>query len=275
MDEPEIKIQQMRQQRLERSGVYPIHSQEDALQFLEDVGICRFSQHGDVEIPCFADALADAVKDEAWGWKDSLPNTRRVYYGTIFQFHQRDGVRPGFLALRVLTACYALSPVMQFGGERELLPRWTGLSREALGLANVLERDGSLSTSALRLATGLHGKAHNPLFNKALIEAQKNFLIVRTGVTSTSRANYGYIWESFPRAYAQVCAEAEELQAVDAACRILHQYVDTAVVTVVDRAASVLALDLGLMQKAEERLIAQGVLCKDEQGRLMMGYGKK
>ncbi|MBE0699793.1 MAG: hypothetical protein IH586_22935 [Anaerolineaceae bacterium] len=273
MDETEIKIQLRRRQRLERSGVYPILSEEAALQFLEDVGLCGFSQHGEVEIPCFTDALADEVKDEAWGWKDSLPNTRRVYYGTIFRFNQRDSIRPGFLALPVLTACYALSPVLQFGGDRDLLPRWTGLSHEALRLADALERAGSLSTSAMRKATALDGKAHSTLFNKALIEAQRNFLIVRTGVTSTTRANYGYIWESFPRAYPRICADAEGLTAMDAASRILRQYVDTVVVTRVERAASVLALDLGLMQKAEGRLIEEGVLGRDEQGWLMMGQG--
>jgi hypothetical protein len=260
----------MRQQRLERCGVYPLHSEEDALRFLDDVGICRFSHHGDVDLPCFSDALAEEVRDETWGWKDSLPNTRKIYYGTLFHFHERDAVRPGFLALRLLAACYTLSPVMQFGGDPSMLPRWTGLSLEALNLAVTLERDGSLPTSALRLATGLNGKAHNTLFNKALIEAQRNFLIVRTGVTSTSRANYGYIWEFFPRAYPAIVSAAENLVEEEAAERIIAQYVDTAVVATVQRIANVLTLDLALLQRAAGRLVEKGTLSQDSAGRLVI-----
>lgn len=270
MDEILTNYQAMRLKRLERTGAYPIRSQEDARSFLEDVGLCCFSHHGDVELPCFSDALASEVKEEAWGWKDSLPNTRQVYYGTIFRFHERDAVRPGFLALRILKACYALSPVMQFGGERAMLPRWTGLSREALSLADALERDGSLTTSALRIATRLDGKTHNTLFNRALIEAQRNFLVVRTGVTSATRANYGYIWESFPRAYAQIAAEAEQMADLDAASTILRQYVDTAIIAPVDRIASVLSLDPVLLCRAANHLVDQGGLAMDEQGRLTL-----
>ncbi len=268
MDEYETKLQTQRRQRIERSGAYPIHSQEEALAFLDNVALCRFTHHGEVELPCFIDALAEEVREEYWGWKDSLPNTRRVYYGTIFHFHKRDAVRPGFLALRVLTACYALSPVMQFGGERALLPRWTGLSREALNLAEALDQRGSLATSALRKTTGLAGKEHNNLFHKALTEAQGNFLIVRTGVTSTSRGNYGYIWESFPRAYPSVAAQAESMPENAAAEAILRAYVDIAVAVTPERVAEVLALDPSLLRRAGERLVEQGSLAQEAEGAL-------
>lgn len=266
MDEYEINLQTLRRQRIECTGAYPIHSQEEALRFLDNVGLCRFSHHGEVELPCFSDSLAEEVRGETWGWKDSLPNTRRVYYGTIFHFHQRDAIRPGFLALRVLTACYALSPVMQFGGEREMLPRWTGLSREALSLADALERSGSLPTPALRKATGLNGKEHATLFQKALIEAQRNFLIVRIGVTSTTRGNYGYIWESFPHAYPAVAEQAEAMPENEAAEAILRAYVDIAVAVTPERIAEVLSLDSLLLRRAGDRLVEQGEMERDEKG---------
>lgn len=270
MDLPPPAIQQLRQQRLERSGFYPIHSEEDGLRFIEDVGFCRFSHHGEVDLPCFVDALAPEVKEEYWSWKDSLPNTRRVYYGSIFHFHATDAVRPGFLALRMLAACYALSAVVQFGGDRSQLPRWTGLSREALALADTLERDGALPTKELRKAASLDGKANATKFNKALIEAQRGFLIVRTGVTSTTRANYGYIWESFPRAFPLVAAQAESLTEIDAASAVLSQYIDTAVTATVERIAFVLTLDLPLLRSAADRLIQAGELTRDAEGSLCL-----
>jgi hypothetical protein len=251
---------ELRRLRLARSGAYPIHSQEEALAFLADVGFCRFSHHGECELPCFSDALAPEVAGELWGWKDALPNTRRVYYGTLFQFNPRDSVRPGFLSLPVLAALYSLSYICQFGGERDMLSRWAGISREAVSLADALERDGSLSTQALRAATGLRGKEHASLFHKALVEAQRQFLVVRTGVTSVTRANYGYVWDTFDRVYPAAVQEARALDELSAAAALVCQYVDVAVQVPVERIADVLSLDLKLLRKAADRLIVLGEL---------------
>ncbi len=251
---------ELRRLRLARSGAYPIHSQEEALVFLDDVGFCRFSHLDQCELPCFSDALAPEVQDDLWGWKDALPNTRRVYYGALFQFSPRDSVRPGFLSLPVLAALYSLSYVCQFGGERDMLPRWVGVSREAVGLADALERAGPLSTADLRAETGLRGKEQAGLFHKALIEAQRQFLIVRTGVTSVTRANYGYVWSTFARAYPAVIHQAEALDDELAAAALVLQYVDTAVRVPLERIGNVLSLDLTLLRKAAGRLCAEGAL---------------
>lgn len=253
-------LAEIRRIRLARSGAYPIHTQEEALVFLADVGFCRFTHHDQCELPCFADALAPEVRDELWGWKDALPNTRRVYYGTLYQFNPRDSVRPGFLSLPMLAALYSLAYISQFGGERDMLTRWAGVSREAVDLADVLERDGSLSTQSLRAATGLQGKDHAGLFHKALIEAQRQFLVVRTGVTSVTRANYGYVWDTFERVYPAVIQQAGALDEQAAAVALVRQYVDTAVRVPVERIADVLALDLKLLRQAADHLIAQGEL---------------
>ncbi len=137
---------------------------------------------------------------------------------------------------------------------------WAGVSREAVGLADALERDGSLSTQSLRTATGLRGKEHAGLFHKALIEAQRQFLVVRAGVTSVTRANYGYVRDTFKRVYPAVIRQAEALDEQAAAAALVRQYVDTAVRVPVERIAGVLELDLKLLCQAVDRLIAQGEL---------------
>ena len=251
---------ELRRRRLERTGVYPIHTQEEALAFLDDIGFCRFSYHADCELPSFSGALAAEVSGELWAWKDALPNTRRVYYGALFRFSAGDSVRPGFLSLTVLAALYSLSNVCQFGGGRDLLPRWAGVSREAVGLADALEHAGPLSTAGLRAAAGLQGKEHAALFHKALIEAQRQFLIVRTGVTSVTRANYGYVWSSFASAYPDVIRQAEALDDLAAAAALVDQYVDAAVQVSLERIAFVLSLNLRLLRRAAAQLAADGRL---------------
>jgi len=155
---------------------------------------------------------------------------------------------------------------MQFGGEADQLPRWTGLSREALGLLQMLEKSGSLSTGQLRKATGLNGKEHDTRFHKALIEAQSNFLLVRTGVTSTTRGNYGYVWETFARAYPGIVSQAEALSEVQAAERLVSRYIDTALEATLERIAFVLSLDVKLLRSAASRLVEKGRLAYGEGG---------
>ena len=264
MTDPSRNLPLLRRQRLERSGCFPAHTQEEALRLLDDIGFCRFSRHHACELPGFEDLLAEEVQGESWGWKDALPNTRRVYYGQVYRFELRDTIRPGFVALRMLAAWYALSPVFQFGGDKSMLPRWAGMSREALILAEALEREGSLSTKSLRRVTGLEGKEHETVFNKALIEAQRHFLIVRIGVTSTTRANYGYIWDSFEHAYPDISRQAEALDEQAAAATLLRQYVDTVVAIDSERVAFVLGLEEKLLRSAGERLVEEGVLTRVE-----------
>ena len=73
----------IRRMRLVRNGAYPIHTQDEALVFLADVGFCRFTHHSECELPCFADALAPEVRDELCGWKEALPGAPLLLKRTV------------------------------------------------------------------------------------------------------------------------------------------------------------------------------------------------
>lgn len=79
-------------------------------------------------------------------------------------------------------------------------------------------------------------------------------------MTSVTRANYGYVWDTFDRVYPAVIQQAEALDERAAADVLVRQYVDTAVQVPVERIAAVLSLDLKLLRLATNRFIAQGEL---------------
>jgi hypothetical protein len=205
-----------------------VHSLDDLLGLINEAGFLLFSHIPGVELPSMGRALSPEVQDELWGWKDALPNTRQVYYGALFHPNPKWEARPGFASLPMLAALYALAPISQLGGDRSLLPRWGHLSIEAQTITRALERDGALPTRELRSVTEMAGKANATRFERALIEAQSHFLIVKIGVTSITRGNYGYVWDLFERVYPNTIKQAETLTEQQAVNGIWEKYSATA-----------------------------------------------
>jgi hypothetical protein len=227
-----------------------VHSQEDLLDLINQAGFVLFSTIEGVELPSMGRALAPEVQDEYWNWKDALPNTRKVYYGALFHPAPNLGTRPGFASLDMLAALYALSPIAQLGGDRALLPRWGHLSVEAQAIVEALERDGALPTRELRPITGMAGKSSAARFERALVEAQSHFLVTKIGVTSTTRGNYGYVWDLFEHVYPGAIQAAEGLSDLDAARAIWRQYTATAPGVTPARVAQMLNLNPRLIESA-------------------------
>jgi hypothetical protein len=221
-----------------------VHSLGDLLDLINEVGFLLFSHIPGVELPGMGQALAPEVQDELWGWKDALSNTRQVYYGALFHPNPKWEARPGFVSLPMLAALYALAPISQLGGDRSLLPRWGHLSIEAQAITTALERDGALPTRELRSITGMEGKANATRFERALIEAQAHFLAVKIGVTSTTRGNYGYVWDLFERIYPAIITRAETFTELQAFRAILEKYSATAPGVTPERVAEMLNIKL-------------------------------
>lgn len=256
-----INIQQRRAQRFTPASPQAgIRTPEDALRFIDQVGFCLFSDIPDVELPSLARAVCHDPQPDTWGWKDSLPAARQVYYGAIFHPVPRWAARPGFISLRMLAPIYSLAPILQFGGDREMLRRYLHVSQEAIAIAEALDAAGSLSTGELRASTGLAGKANASRFSKGLAQAQEHFLVTKIGVTSVTRANYGYIWNTFERVFPEVAGQAEALAETDAAEAILRQYVQTALAVPLERVGEVLAISPRILQPAAAHLIEKGVV---------------
>jgi hypothetical protein len=260
-------IQERRAQHFRPGPPEGIQTPEEALQFINSMGFCLFSYIPEFELPSLARAVCQDPQPDTWGWKDSLPAARLVYYGAFFHPAPRWAARPGFISLSMLAPLYSLAPILQFGGDREMLRKYMRLSPEAVAISEALETAGSLSTGELRASTGLTGKANASRFSRALAEAQEQFLITKIGVTSVSRANYGYIWNTFERVFPEAARQAEELPETDAAAAIILQYARTALAVPLARIGEVLSINPRALQPAANRLLEQNVLRQvDDEG---------
>lgn len=233
---------------------------EDALRYINAAGFCLFSHIEGFELPSYSRAAGPGA--DVWGWKDSLPAARQVFYGAIFHTAGRGEARPGFASLDLLAPLYSLSPVMQLGGDSSLLPRFAGVSREAVAIAAALQSQGSLSTGDLREATEMAGKANGARFSRALAEAQAQFLVSKVGVTSITRANYGYIWNTFERVFPETVQAAQELNELDAGVAILRQYLRMAIAVPLARISQVLAVNERFLRSAAAHLLEQRAACE-------------
>lgn len=236
----------------------------EAVDFFNEAGFCLFSHIPDMELPCLSNAVRQDEPVDTWGWKDAIPANREVFYGAIYHPVRAWAPRPGFVSLEMLAPLYSLAPILQFGGDRSMLRRYAKISQEAIRIADALEHEGPLSTGELRTSTGLTGKANASKFSKGLAEAQAHFLITKIGVTSITRANYGYIWNTFERVFPQSAQQAEMLKETDAAAAIIEKYVRTALAVPLARVAEMLSLDVRVLMTAASQLVDQGVLSEVE-----------
>lgn len=258
MDDFSLAVQEYRRDhyRLTR----PIHTREEAQQFIEDVGFCLFYRHASLEVPNLRDATAgDRGTSEGlnWGWKDELAGARSVYYGR--PFHRK----PGFVALPLLAPLYGVSPAADVGGDHHELALTGTLTAEAARITDTLLEKGTLSTRVLRQDSGLTG----PRFSRALEEAQEKFLVTMIRATSGTRAGYSYIWDTFARAWPDAAAAGERLRVTDAAAMLITQYVNTVGAATPAMIARVFTLNAELIEKVGAALVQQGVLAQVTRGK--------
>lgn len=255
-----------RRRRYEPTGIAGIRSIEEMLAFLNEVGFCLFSHIPGVELPALGRVVCQEEPLDTWGWKDSLPAARQVFYGAVYHPEPKWSARPGFISLAMLPAVYSMAPILQFGGDRAMLRRYARISQEAIAIADALDSEGPLPTRDLRKSAGLDGKSNGSRFNRALTEVQEHFLVTKIGVTSITRANYGYIWNTFDRVFPEAARQAETLTEGAAAEKIIRQYVQTAVAVTVERIASMLSLDLRILRPAAAKFVEQDDLRIATQG---------
>ncbi len=228
----------------------PLSTSGGVLSFLNAVGFCLLFAHKKLELP----DLWSISGGDTWHWKDELPAERKIYYGKVYQG------KPGFVALDMLPAFYALSPIAECGGDRFELYRRGLLSADANRLAGAVMAKGPLHTRALRRECGMAGKPHKHRFSRALAEAEAKFLLVKTDTTSSTRSHYSYIWDSFTRFLPEFAEEGLFLSPEQAAASLLPRYVETVVATTPSNCAYLFSLNETFVSYVFDSLIEQGIL---------------
>ncbi len=238
MNPPVWSLERLQAERTERYRQKPglrVRTQGEALQFLNDVGLCLLFSARDIELPSLWGALCggerpvprhhnDRELGLAWRWKDTLPAEGAVIYGK----HLRK--KPVFISLELAPYFYALSP--NYGDlHQDYLDDYRDgrLSVEAKSVYEVLLERGALPTSRLRLDAGLGGSSNAARFDRALVELQMTFRIAKVAISDANRWSYCYVYDLFPRHLPEVVEKASEIPGRLARETILVRYLQTIV----------------------------------------------
>jgi hypothetical protein len=216
------ELQARRDANFRRTPGLKINSRDDALAFINRVGMCLLYSSGDLELPNVNDALTASAQSRLWGWKDELPAERAVHYAKVV----RD--KPGFISLDMLPNFMALHPASLPGQYAEAYLQGR-LSRTANVIAEALAKDGAASTKSLRRDLGLMSKEAEARFTAALDELQGEFIIAKVGASGRTRHNYTYVWDLLCNWMPEAAALAALLAPADAMAAVLRKYLSVVV----------------------------------------------
>jgi hypothetical protein len=228
-------LQQTRAERYRQRPDLRVRTEDEALEFLNDVGLCLLFSSRDVELPSLWAALCgedrpvpndhdDHELGLAWRWKDTLPVAGRVLYGKFLR------KKPVFVSLDLAPHFYALSPNYGNPAEDYLHDYLDGrLAVEAKQVYEVLLEQGALPTSRLRREAGLGGQANATRFDRALVELQMDLRITKVAISDANRWGYCYVYDLLPRHFPQVVEAAAAISGSQARETILLHYLRTVV----------------------------------------------
>ncbi|MBN1657377.1 MAG: winged helix DNA-binding domain-containing protein [Anaerolineae bacterium] len=229
------QVQALRAERYRQRANLRIDNEQEALAFLNDVGISLLFSAADVELPSLWGALRGANTSPprsnrgreiglAWRWKDTLPIEGKVLYGKFLR------KKPVFIALALAPAFYALSPNYGQPAVDYLIDYQDGLlSIEARQVYEALLASGALPTSRLRREASLSGKANAGRFDRALAELQMQFRITKVATSDANRWGYMYVYDLFHHHFPAIVAAARNISGAQARETILLRYLHTVV----------------------------------------------
>jgi hypothetical protein len=226
-------LQAARAERYRQRPWLRIHTEVEALQFLDDVGLALLFSASDIELPSLWGALCggerpvpshhdDPELGLAWTWKDTLPIAGKVLYGKFLR------KKPVFISLELAPYFYALSPNYGNPAEDYLRDYQDGqLSAEAKQVYEALLEQGALPTSRLRIEAGLSGKRNAGRFERALADLQMDMRIHKVAISDANRWGYCYVYDLLSRHLAGVVEAARSITGREARETILLHYLRT------------------------------------------------
>jgi hypothetical protein len=253
-----------REVRYRRRMNLRVTTQEQAVEFVNDVGFAFLFPIQAVEMPSLWDAIAGRKMpttnkhsgyeiERTWGWKDESLDKKWWYYGKLLRR------KATLVSLDFLPNFYALSE--NFGDyEHDYLEEYRigAMSSEAKQVYEALLKNGALDTVRLRREARLSSEANKPRFEKALTELQTGLKVLPVGIAPAGAWRYAFIYEILPRWYADVPDRARKIDRAEARAAILDQYLRNVIASPLSNAGRLFGWKSIETQQAAERLTAEG-----------------
>lgn len=253
-----------REARYRRRMNLRVTTQEQAAEFVNDVGFCFLFPIQGVEMPSLWDAVAGRVMkttnkhsgyeiERTWGWKDEALGKRVWFYGKLLRS------RATLVSLGFLPNFYALSE--NYGDyEHDYLDEYhTGaLSAEAKTIYEALLKNGALDAIRLRRESRMSAEASKPRFEKALTELQVSLKVLPIGIAPVGAWRYAFIYEILPRWLPDLADRARAISRTEARRLILDRYIHNVIAAPLAAAARLLGWKIDEAKQAAEALAVQG-----------------
>ena len=166
---------------------YPVRTEDDFVQFLDQVGICLWNPTPGADFPNMAERMELTKPDDIWAtwfWKDDLHIAKRLFYGKLL------AGKPTFIAPALLPAVVAAQGDVDPYNLRDQ----GRISAAAVRIYEALLTRRRLAARDLRLEAGLTGADDKAAFEAGLQSLSALFQICKVDITGRTRGTYGYVW---------------------------------------------------------------------------------
>ena len=208
--------------------VHRVRNAEDLVTMVDAFGFCFAFTHrtGDAAIPACFDHLSTNSEDRKWGWmwgwKDELPEEKRLYYGKLLVR------KPTFVSMKMLPTFYATFG--RAGEHDDHLDdvRAGRLSDIARRVIDYLAQHGETQTKRMRADLGISSPEGKADYAKAVEELQRLMYVARVKAVGEGREDYNYTYDLFVRRYPETVEKAERIASNDAMTTLLRRLLELA-----------------------------------------------
>src|SRR5947207_4594291 len=208
--------------------VHRVRNAEDLVTMVDAFGFCFAFTHrtGDAAIPACFDHLSTNSEDRKWGWmwgwKDELPEEKRVYYGKLLVR------KPTFVSMKMLPTFYATFGRAGEPDDHLDDVRAGRLSDIARRIIDFLAQNGETQTKRMRAALGISSPEGKADYAKAIEELQRLMYVARVRAVGEGREDYNYTYDLFVHRYPEVVRAAERMTSADAMSALLARLLELA-----------------------------------------------
>jgi DNA-binding Lrp family transcriptional regulator len=223
--ETPAKIEQHRQKV---TRAHRVRNAGDLVKLIDALGFAfAFTQRsGDAPIPACFDHLSTNDTDRKWGWmwgwKDELPEQKKLYYGVLL------ARKPTFVSMKLLPTFYATFGRAGEADDHDADVRAGRLSDIARRIIEYLAQNGETQTKRMRAELGITSKEGRATYAKAIDDVQRLMYVARVRAVGEFREDYNYTYDLFVRRYPETVKAAERLTSADATAALLARTLELA-----------------------------------------------
>jgi len=224
-----------------------IADERGALRLIRDLGFVLLMPIAGAELPSIH--RATAREWSWWDWKQTLPGRKACYYAHVL----RD--RGTFISWDWFPCFHAA-----YGDSRSYhrLFREGLLDRDEKRILDMLEENGPMMTSAVRVAFAPWSKQNTRRVKAILVDLQKRFLITAAGGDTEGWSHHR--WELVERwVRPDLLAQARGIDGAEARKRLISQFIRNVVVTTNADIVWLFGWDRADVKAVTERLVTEGL----------------